>query len=180
MKIAIDARELHGKPTGVGRFLGELLAAWKVMPEARAHEFIPLAPEDSPSTGGTLWEQMVLPALARDSGADVLFAPAYSGPILPPIPMVLVIHDVSFAAHPEWFAWREGARRRTVVQLAARAAARVITVSQFSKREIVAYLGIDPSKISVVYPGVSFSPVGRAFMARPDSADHKGLRHGAQ
>ena len=93
--------------------------------------------------------------LARDAGAGVLFAPAYSGPVLPPVPMVLAIHDVSFAAHPEWFAWREGARRRTVVQLAARAATRIITISQFSKREIVAHLGVDESKIVVAYPGVS-------------------------
>ena len=155
MKIAIDARELHGKPTGVGRFLRELLAAWATMPEASAHELVPLAPDGSGAMGGTLWEQMVLPSLARDAGADVLFAPAYSGPILPPMPMVVAIHDVSYAAHPEWFAWREGARRRTMVQLAARAATRVITVSEFSKREIVAHLGIDESKIAVVYHGVT-------------------------
>jgi glycosyltransferase involved in cell wall biosynthesis len=69
--------------------------------------------------------------------------------------MVVAIHDVSFAAHPEWFSWREGARRRTTVQLAARAAARVVTISQFSKREIVTYLGVDGSKIVVAYPGVA-------------------------
>jgi glycosyltransferase involved in cell wall biosynthesis len=155
MRIAIDARELHGQPTGVGRFLGELLDAWKTMPEGQEHEFVLLAPEGATSDGGTLWEQMVLPTLARDAGAGVLFAPAYSGPVLPPVPMVLAIHDVSFAAHPEWFAWRDGARRRTVVQLAARAATRVITISQFSKREIVAHLGVDESKIVVAYPGVS-------------------------
>jgi glycosyltransferase involved in cell wall biosynthesis len=166
MRIAIDARELHGKPTGVGRFLGELLAAWKTLPEAQGHEFIPFAPEADAAAGGTLWEQMLLPTLARDAGADLLFAPAYSGPVLPPMPMVLAIHDVSFAAHPDWFPWREGARRRTVVQLAARAAARVITISQFSKREIVAHLGIEAAKISVVYPGVTPMVVGRGFTPR--------------
>jgi glycosyltransferase involved in cell wall biosynthesis len=155
MRVAIDARELHGKPTGVGRFLGELLDAWKTMPEAQGHEFILLAPERAISGGGTLWEQTALPRLVREAGANVLFAPGYSGPVRPPVPMVLAIHDVSFAAHPEWFAWREGARRRTAVQLAARAATRVITISQFSKREIVAHLGIDVEKIVVVYPGVS-------------------------
>ncbi len=155
MKIAIDARELRGKPTGVGRFLGELLAAWKTLPDAQAHAFVPLAPDGSESTGVTLWEQLDLPRLARQAGGDVLFAPAYSGPVLPSMPMVVAIHDVSFAAHPEWFAWREGARRRTVVQLAARAAARIITISQFSKHEIVSHLGIEDSKVVVVYPGVT-------------------------
>ena len=152
MRIAIDARELHGKPTGVGRLLAEILAAWKTMPEARAHEFILCAPD---AGGGTWWEQTALPRLVREAHADVLFAPGYSGPIFSPVPMVVAIHDVSFAAHPEWFSWRDGARRRTTVQLAARAATRVVTISEFSKREIAAHLGIDSSKITVVYPGVT-------------------------
>ncbi len=154
-------------PTGVGRFLAQILAAWKQMPDAAAHEIILLAPE---SGGGTLWEQLHLPRLVRSAGADVLFAPGYSGPLFCPVPMVVAIHDMSFAAHPEWFSWREGARRRTCVRLAARAAARVVTISEFSKREIVTRLGIDSSKIVVAYPGIS--DVGRASQARP--ADPKG------
>jgi len=134
MKIAIDARELRDKPTGVGRFLAEILAAWKTIPEAQAQEFILLAPDGVAPRAGILWEQIVLPRLVRKARADVLFSPAYSGPLFSPVPLVVAIHDVSFAAHPEWFTWREGARRRTTVQLAARAATRVVTISQFSKR----------------------------------------------
>lgn len=155
MKIAIDARELHGKPTGVGRLLRKLLEEWTRMPAAQAHEFIQLAPAAERSTSGTLWEQLVLPRLVRQARADVLFAPAYSGPVFSPVPMVVAIHDVSFAAHPEWFAWREGLRRRVAARLAARAAERVITISEFSKREIVARLGVNASKIAVTYPGVT-------------------------
>lgn len=155
MKIAIDARELRGKPTGVGRFLAKILRAWETMPQAQAQEFILLAPEGTAPHAGIVWEQIVLPRLVRNARADVLFSPAYSGPMFPPVPMVVAIHDVSFAAHPEWFTWREGARRRTTVQLAARAATRVVTISQFSKREIIAHLGIDGSNIVVAYPGVA-------------------------
>ena len=155
MKIAIDARELHGKPTGVGRLLRKLLDQWARMPAARAHEFIQLAPSAEALTGGTLWEQLVLPRLIRQARADVLFAPAYSGPIVCPVPMVVAIHDASFAAHPEWFTWREGLRRRTMARLAARVAERVITISEFSKREIVAHLRVDASKVVVAYPGAT-------------------------
>lgn len=178
MKIAIDARELRDKPTGVGRFLAEILAAWKTLPEAQAQEFILLAPDGMTPRAGILWEQVVLPRLVREARADVLFSPAYSGPMLPPVPMVVAIHDVSFAAHPEWFTWREGARRRTTVQLAARAATRVVTISQFSKREIVAHLGIDSSKVVVAYPGVAdlkgpprmVDDLPHAAGTRPDAA----------
>jgi glycosyltransferase involved in cell wall biosynthesis len=169
MRIAIDGRELAGQPTGVGRYLSELLAAWSALPGAAAHEFFLCAPEPlslrrtgalrlsqvvSPG-GGTLWEQWTLPRLVSSTRADVLFSPAYTCPLRCPAPIALVIHDVSFAAHPEWYSRREGFRRRTLTWLAARRAARVITDSDFSKREITRHLGIDPSRIDVIYLGVS-------------------------
>jgi glycosyltransferase involved in cell wall biosynthesis len=169
MKIAIDARELHGKRTGVGRYLSELLGAWRAMPAAAAHEFVLLAPGSG--SAGTIWEQCTLPGLVRRAGANVLFAPGYTGPLRAPAPMVVAIHDVSFAAHPEWFAWREGLRRRVLGRLSARRAARVLTISEFSKQEIVRHLGIDGAKIAVTYPGVTAmtdqaNPT-RAFEAEP-------------
>lgn len=164
MRIAIDARELGGRPTGVGRYLSELLAAWEQMPEARAHEFILLRPADG--DGSTAWEQLELPRLVREARADLLFAPGYTGPLRCAVPMVVAVHDVSFAAHPEWFSWREGARRRTITRLAAERAARVLTISEFSRREIVRHLGVPESKVTVTYLGVTSSLAARAFTAR--------------
>ena len=181
MRIAIDARELVGRPTGVGRYLAELLRAWGDLPGAHAHEFILCAPDRVPlpapqgrlagfrveamsaAGNGTAWEQFTLPRLVARAGADVLFAPGYTGPVLgslarplsAAVPMVVTIHDVSFAAHPEWFSWREGRRRRIVTRLTARKAARVITVSDFSKQEIVRHLGVPASKVEVVYSGLT-------------------------
>lgn len=167
MRIAIDARELAGTPTGVGRYLAEILAAWRDLPGARAHEFLlyasqPLGLGESPGTSvtvapgqGTLWEQGILPRLVASAGAHVLFAPGYTGPLLSSVPMVVTIHDVSFAAHPEWFAWREGLRRRVMTKLTARKAVKIITVSDFSKREIVRHLGVSQSKVEVIYSGAT-------------------------
>lgn len=173
MRIAIDARELAGKPTGVGRYLKELLLAWARMPEAASHEFVLCASEvpaglDVPgllpglncrwetSPGrGTIWEQWALPGLVRRMGAAVLFAPAYSCPVFDTTPTVVAIHDVSFFARRQAFGTREGTRRRILTRLSARRAARVLTISEFSKREIVRWLGIAPGKVDVVYPGVT-------------------------
>jgi glycosyltransferase involved in cell wall biosynthesis len=180
MKIAIDARELGGHPTGVGRYLAELLRAWDGLPGALAHEFAlcstadvsmpPLArlrvTHHHAPGGGPWWEQRTLPRLAARAGADVLFAPAYSGPLFPGMPMVVTIHDVSFAAHPEWFGPREGFRRRVTTRAAAWRARRVLTVSDFSKREIVRCFGTDAAKIDVVYSGAT--PL--AGMAEPRTA----------
>jgi glycosyltransferase involved in cell wall biosynthesis len=169
VRIAIDGRELAGRPTGVGRYLSELLTAWSELPAARAHEFVLCLPERvdearfrglhlgsviSPGMG-TIWEQRTLPTLVVNSGADVLFSPAYTCPLWCRVPTVLVIHDVSFAAHPEWFSWREGLRRRTLTRLSANHAARVITDTEFSRREITRLLAIPASRIEVIYLGAS-------------------------
>ncbi len=167
MRIAIDARELLGKPTGVGRYLRQILAGWNELPGAAAYQYVLCTPTSfhdhtlpnlpvsivSAAGRGLLWEQTVLPRLAAD--ADVLFAPGYSGPLRGSVPMVVTIHDVSFAAHPEWFSWREGLRRRLLTRLAARRAAKVITVSDFSKKEIVKHLGVPQSQVEVIYSGVT-------------------------
>jgi glycosyltransferase involved in cell wall biosynthesis len=169
VRIAIDGRELIGRPTGVGRYLRELLTAWGDLPGAADHAFVLCSPDaidPSPYNrlrlscvtapgSGTLWEQRVLPKLVASSNADVLFSPAYTCPLWCPVPIVLVIHDVSFAAHPEWFPWREGLRRRTLTRLGARRAARVITDADFSKNEITRLLGIPSERIDVIYLGAS-------------------------
>ena len=181
MRVAIDARELTGRPTGVGRYLAGVLDAWATLPAASSHDFILCAPgpidaalarggrTSTVATGGrgTWWEQRALPRLIRQTSADILFAPGYTAPLLCPVPIVVTIHDVSFAAHPEWFAWREGLRRRMLTRLTALRAARVLTVSEFSKREITEHLGIEASKVDVIYEGVTDLAVGGAQQA-PD------------
>ncbi len=181
MRIAVDGRELAGQPTGVGRYLAEILDAWNGLAAAGAHEIVVCASQPVPlpqhgslrasvrsasvrsaQRGGTLWEQRALPRLAAD--ADVLFAPGYTGPLRTRVPMVVTIHDVSFAAHPEWFSWREGTRRRLLTTLSARRAAKIITVSDFSKREIVRHLGVGASKVEVIYSGAT------AWSDAPDAA----------
>ena len=173
MRIAIDARELIGQRTGVGRYLQEILNAWGDLSGASAHEFVLCAPapvEAPPSLHasvatargrGTVWEQGVLPRLVQSAHADVLFAPGYTGPLRGSVPMVVTIHDVSFAAHPEWFSWREGVRRRALTRWSAHRAARVITVSDFSKREIVRHLGVSQARVEVIYSGATTLPPAR-------------------
>jgi glycosyltransferase involved in cell wall biosynthesis len=176
VRIAIDARELQGKPTGVGRYLGEILAQWNRLPAMTIHDVILCGSEASwhpppehlrlstltAPGGGTRWEQLALPRLVRQARADVLFSPGYTGPLRCSVPLVLAIHDVSFAARPEWFTWKEGLRRRTLTRMAARRAARVVTISEFSKREIVEHLGIEARKVQVIYPGVTSHTVQRS------------------
>jgi glycosyltransferase involved in cell wall biosynthesis len=170
--IGIDARELLGDTTGVGRYLGELLRRWIARPDAASRQFLlytpePLAfmqtvPEGAAvrevvvgSGRGTWWEQTHLRRAVRAHPPDVFFASAYTAPLALGVPLAVAIHDVSFAAMPQWFRPREGARRRLLTRQAARAADVIFTLSDFSRHEIVERLGAPADRIRVIYPSVT-------------------------
>jgi glycosyltransferase involved in cell wall biosynthesis len=169
MRIGIDARELCGHSTGVGRYLGGLLAQWSSEGRARRHEFVlyahqplglPLdtrrfATRQVEGAGDTRWEQWALPRAIRRDHLDVFFAPGYTAPLWLPCRLVVAIHDLSFMAHPEWFTAREGLRRRFLTRRAAMAAATVITISEFSRQELVDRVGLPASRIAVIPPGIA-------------------------
>lgn len=168
MRVSVDARELVGRPTGVGRYLAELLTEWAGGDAARRHEFVlyahgtPAWLPDAwrgqvrrlPGAGGTLWEQRDLARAIAADRPDVHFAPAYSAPLTAAAPTVVAIHDVSFLAHPEWFGRREALRRRLITGWSARRARRILTISEFSRGEIVSRVGVPATKIRVIYPGI--------------------------
>jgi glycosyltransferase involved in cell wall biosynthesis len=168
MRIGIDARELTGKPTGVGRYLASLLSEWAVDDAARRHEFIlysarpavvsldshRFAQRTIPGSGGTWWEQITLPRVADADHLDVWFAPGYTAPLRLAMPIVIAVHDLSFFAHPEWFTVREGLRRRFICSRSVAAARAVVTISEFSRRELIERLGVPAAKIHVIPPAV--------------------------
>jgi glycosyltransferase involved in cell wall biosynthesis len=166
MRVAIDARELAGRPTGVGRYLAELLREWREPAAAGGHELVlyshrpPPDPDEAwpvrvvPGSGGTRWEQWEFTrALGRDR-PDVLFAPGYTAPLACPAPVALAVHDVSYFAHPEWFTAREGLRRRQITAWAARRAHVVLAPSAFSAKEIIRFTGVPESRVRIIYLGV--------------------------
>lgn len=184
MRVGIDARELAGPSAGVGRYLAELIARWSRDDACIGHELILFAPRPLPhlsgvagrggagvveavvpGAGGTWWEQGALAAAARRRSPDVWFAPGYTAPLRPGSPVVVAMHDVSFAAHPEWFRWREGLRQRWLARLTARAARRVVTLTSFSRDEIVRCLGVPAARIEVIPPAVDAHPALEAEAA---------------
>ena len=102
---------------------------------------------------GLLWERTALPVLARRQGIDVLFCPNGNGPLhRTACPVVLQIHDLN-TFHGYSNRVHRLYRRAAVPRAAANAAA-IVTVSSFSKREIVSTLGVDPEGVHVTSNGV--------------------------
>jgi glycosyltransferase involved in cell wall biosynthesis len=121
---------------GVERWARELAAR---LPKVGPYEVI------RPSTAlshraGHAWEQAVLPARARK--AELLLNPANLAPIAFPR-NVVVIHDAAALRDPTWYSPAYAALQRRLLPLIAKRARLVVTVSEFSRGELQALLGVD-------------------------------------
>jgi glycosyltransferase involved in cell wall biosynthesis len=100
------------------------------------------------------WTLVGLPRAAARARVDVLHAPAYTAPFWSPVPVVLTIHDVSYARHPEWYPYRSDRARQAFYRYSARRADAIVTDSEFSASEICKAYGIAPERVTVVPLGV--------------------------
>jgi glycosyltransferase involved in cell wall biosynthesis len=183
LRIGVDARELSGRPTGTGRYLRNLLRAFtRDHGDTVVAYFNGTAPADAvldhprvivrelpPTRPGLLWQQRRLPAAARQDALDVLFCPAYTCPLALDLPRVTTVHDLSFFALPGDFTWREGLRRRLTVAASVRASRRVLTVSEFSRRELVARFPEAAGRVVAVPHGADDD-----LVPPPDRAEARG------
>lgn len=165
MKIAIDARDLANVTTGVGRYLLNLL-----------NHFAELRPEfqfqlysDRPLTTAfensnvnarllkghkLLWKHLVMPLEQIRAGIDVFFVPSYSTPLWNPAQSVVTIHDLIYTRFPQWTDRVERWRFATIVRFSARFAAKIIAVSEATRKDILDLTGVSPHKVQVIYEGV--------------------------
>ena len=106
-----------------------------------------------------------LPLKARRDGMDVLHCPTQRAPTLSRVPLVVTFHDLAVLRHPETFnRWTRTYSRRLLPGV-ARAATRLIAVSEFTKRELLDLLDVPPEKVRVIP-----NAVGEPFTADGDAA----------
>ena len=100
-----------------------------------------------------------LPRALRRLRADLCHT-QHAIPLGPPCPCVVTVHDVSFAREPKLMGWRDRTVFRLVVPRAVRRAARVVTVSERTKADIVELYDVAAERIVVTPNGVdpAFSP----------------------
>ncbi len=164
MRIGIDARMFF--MSGIGTYLKNLMDGFARL--ETGHEFVvfiqnsdrdrfvrqgenfTVAGVDAPPY--TIAEQIGLArALAREN-LDLIHHPHYAAPVMGRTPMVATIHDLIHQLFPEMcpsrMTWRVSwvMARRT-----ARRARLLLTVSEHSRRDIVAHLGVSPEKVRLTY-----------------------------
>jgi glycosyltransferase involved in cell wall biosynthesis len=114
-----------------------------------------------------LWQQTVaLRRLKADWYLSTFFLPAIAYGRT-----AVLVHDLSFRAHPEYFPPAIAFYMRLLTGLAVRRADRVIALSQFTRRELARFHPAAAEKAVVVYPGVD-----RVFRPDPAPEDERTLR----
>lgn len=147
-RYVINGRFLTQPVTGVQRYARELIAALDaVAPDGIFTLAVPGACETVPAyrriavkrvgrRAGILWEQIDLPAHIRAAGArGVHLCNAF--PLLRP--GIVCLHDMAVRAHPAFFRRAFVWWYRALFGAAVRRADALMTVSAFSKREILKY-----------------------------------------
>ena len=106
---------------------------------------------------GHAWEQGILPLLS--ARCTLLYCAANLAPVLSRR-NVVVIHDVAALRHPDAYSPAYVSYQRRILPVSAARAKLLITVSEFSRAELIDVLGVAPGRIKVIPDGVDhrFAP----------------------
>ena len=156
MEVYINGRFLTQRTTGIGRYGIEICRALVAL-GISVHIVVPeyyngdhgLEVIRYGKFKSHFWEQISLRNFLRKMGKPLLLNLSGLGPLFYNN-QVVTIHDLAFIRHSEWFSKSYYFFYSKLTPLVAKQAKKIITVSAFSKQEIVALLNISPSKINVV------------------------------
>lgn len=159
MKVIINGRFLLHRTTGVERYAREILFELdKFIEPGKIEMAIPPKANAIPNyknirvvrvgkLGNRLWEHISFPRYVRKEKAISLnlcnVAPLAA-------PGIVCIHDMKIKAHPEYFSKKFRLWYEILFRNAALRARKIITVSEFSKHEIIKYYGVNEDRIAVI------------------------------
>ena len=166
--ILINGRFLEQPVTGVQRYAREVLGSLDDLLESgwidrerfqlvclasRAARAVPdwkwIRVEIVGRWTGNLWEQVDLPRAAR---GQLCFSPANVGPFFLS-GQVVTIHDTSVFAIPQAYSLPFRWKHRVLYNRLGQTARMILTVSEFSKRELARWCGLPTGRIRVIPEG---------------------------
>ena len=165
LRVGIDVSPLAQTRAGTARYISSLVAELEREPALELRRY---------RLGGNSralvpvrdvgWYLAALPVRARRDGLDVLHCPTFRAPFHSSVPLVVSFHDLAVLRHPD--AFNRWSRHYSAFALphVARAAARIVTFSEFTRCELVELLEVPEEKVHVIPHGVGepFVPNGPA------------------
>ena len=174
MIIAVNTRLLiEGKLEGIGWFTRETLS--RITNDHPEHQFlfifdrpyasdfifsdnvvpIVLSPPTRHPILWYIWFELQIPRILKKYKVDLFFSPDGYLSLNTKIKQLAAIHDINFAHRPKDLPWLKAKYYNHYFPKFARKAKRIVTVSYFSKEDIIRSYHIDVDKIDVVYNGVN-------------------------
>lgn len=184
MRVAIDVRKLHD--FGIGTYVRNLVQ-WLSRLD-RESEFVlfcqredcdqieSLGPNFTPvpdrSANYSLREQVTVPFGLARVRPDLFHAPHYVLPALTPCRSLVTIHDCIHLMFPQYLPGRLAyAYARIFFRVAATRSARILTVSEASKRDILRFFPMPSEKVDVIY-----NAIDDRFRTPPDEMQMQRVR----
>jgi len=197
MNIGFSAFVLQGGRSGVAAYIRELIrhlqqeehrSTFDILLPRREADLIELTSPDFRKTlfsswtanpvVNIAWHNTVLPVRSRACRYDLLHIPSYRRiPLIKSCPIVATVHDVATLSMDAKYDPARMFYNRRIVPAQIRNADQIITVSRYSKNDIVHRVGVPPEKITVLYSGINhriFHPQDPAA-AREQLAERYGL-----
>jgi glycosyltransferase involved in cell wall biosynthesis len=166
--VVIDGRMAKRRPTGAATYIRSLQAALAAYAPDDLDIRVRYGPGGLPrrnkltSVGNLMldlaWQHAIFPALARKDCAAAVHAPFNWAPRWSPCPTIVTVQDLAWERVPETFppAFRRYARLFT--RQSARHAARVITTSEATARDLTALYSVPSGKIRTIPIGITPDP----------------------
>ncbi len=159
MKVCVDARMIRS--SGIGTYLQNLLPTF-----AQHFDLILIGNPDEIDISNchvvastipiySIAEQVYLPRLIPS--CDVFWSPHYNIPLLPirAKKRLVTIHDVFHLAFSDTLPLKQKLYAKLLLNRAVTISHQVVTVSEFSKAEIVKHTHASPSSIRVIHNGIN-------------------------
>ncbi len=175
MKIGIDARFYGPKQKGLGRYIQKLVENLEKVDLTNQYiiflrrenwsEYQPSNPNFKKVLADYRWyglpEQILMPIKIWQAKVDLMHFSHFNVPIFCLEPFVVTIHDLVLRKFPTrrastlnpFLYWLKNLAYRLVVYLAIKRAKKIITVSNYTKKDILKYFKVKSEKIEVVYEG---------------------------
>jgi glycosyltransferase involved in cell wall biosynthesis len=175
--VGYDMTPASAQQGGVGRYTTDLAAALGRRTDVRLERLAPGHPPLPGALGGVTrraararYYPFTLDRLAVRRGVDLVHCPGEVAPLRLSRPLVLTVHDVLPWRFPELFSRTNAARQKLLVSRAARRASRIMVGSEYTRREVVELLGVEPGRVAV-------APLGVDRRFRRIDADPVALAH---
>lgn len=180
MVIAIDGYEANvPNRVGIGRYAFEILRhIYTLKAKHFFRIYLPSAPlPDMPketswwkyviASPKKLWTFIALPRRLFVDKPDVIFSPTHYIPRFINIPQVMAIMDLSYVRYPQMFRGQDLHKLTQWTAYGVRNAKKILTISEFSKNDIIRTYNVLKGKVIVTYPGISKFKMQNAKLKLP-------------